>query len=149
MIANQADRRIAANLPGTGTLSASGQVSGTPTGSGGVYTFTAKVTDPVDSMAGVQQFRMLISAPTAASVSVAGRVLTPDGRGLTNALVTLTDQNGNTRTVISSGFGYYRFENVQVGQLYIFTVQSKRYTLEPQTNFIISEMNDLNFTAAP
>ena len=38
-------------------------------------------------------------APTAANISISGRVLTSDGRGLTNAGVLLTDATGNTRTV--------------------------------------------------
>ena len=40
-------------------------------------------------------------APSAAEVSVSGRVTTSDGRGLRNAVVSLTDQQGVTRTVRS------------------------------------------------
>lgn len=38
-------------------------------------------------------------APTAAQVSVSGRVITPPELGLTNATVTLTDSNGESQTV--------------------------------------------------
>lgn len=52
-----------------------------------------------------------IAAPTAASVTVSGRVISPRGSGLTKARVTLTDARGETRTVITGTFGAYRFTN--------------------------------------
>jgi len=86
-------------------------------------------------------------APTAAGVTVAGRVLTPTGRGLTSATVLLTDAFGNTRTTRTSTFGYYRFEEVEAGQTYIFSVRSKRYQFAPQVIAVNEDMEDLNFTA--
>lgn len=89
------------------------------------------------------------AAPTAASVAVSGRVLTPDGRGLTNALVNLTDSNGNSRTAMTGSFGYYLFEDVEAGQMYIITVSSKRYRFASQFVNVVEDMSDLNFIAAP
>jgi len=66
-------------------------------------------------------------APTAAAVTVSGRVVTPDGRGLRNAVVTLTDPTGMTRTVTTSSFGLYSFDDVQVGRTYVMKVNSKLY----------------------
>lgn len=83
-------------------------------------------------------------APSAASVNVGGRVLTPDGNGLTNARILLTDMRGETRTAISSAFGYYRFNEVEVGQIYIFTVVSKRYEFAAQ---VLEATENLDFTA--
>src|SRR5690606_8096123 len=56
--------------------------------------------------------------PTAASVGVAGRVLTANGHGIVNASVTLTDTLGGTRQVRTASFGYFRFLNVAVGREY-------------------------------
>lgn len=86
-------------------------------------------------------------APTAAGVSITGRVLTPDGRGLRNASVTLTDQQGQSRTTMSSTFGYYRFDDAPAGSTYIVRVDSKRYAFAPQAIFIMQEIENLDFPA--
>ncbi len=100
-------------------------------------------------MAGVQQYTMMITAPTAATVSVSGRVLTPLGRGLTNATVIMTDASGNTRTARTSTFGYYRFDEVEAGQTYIFSVRSKRYRFAPRVVTITEDLTELDFAPEP
>ena len=85
-----------------------------------------------------------VQATTAASVSVSGRVLVGK-RGLLNATVTLTDQNGNSRTARTSSFGYYRFDEVEVGQTYIVSVQSKRFQFATQVVSVSEELSELNF----
>ena len=87
-------------------------------------------------------------APTAASVSVAGKVITDDGRGLRNARVTLTDARGETRIVTTTSFGSYRFDDVAAGQTYIISVVSKRFQFAPQVVFVGEEITGLDFTAA-
>ena len=84
--------------------------------------------------------------PSAASVSVSGRVMVGKA-GLTNAVVTLTDSNGGTRTARTSLFGYYGFDDVEVGQSYTMTVMSKRYYFTPQVVTINEEVENLNFIA--
>ncbi len=88
-----------------------------------------------------------VQAPTAASVSVGGRVLTDRGRGLTNDFVVLTDKNGNTRTARTTAFGYYRFADVAAGETYILSVRSKRYSFAPQVVSVTEDLTELNFTA--
>jgi hypothetical protein len=85
--------------------------------------------------------------PTAASVSVSGRVLSPTRRGVSGAAVYLLDQEGNTRRATTNQLGYYRFESVQVGETYIFNIFSKRYSFTPQVVGINEEIIDLNFTS--
>ncbi len=80
-------------------------------------------------------------------MSVAGRVSVGNGAGLTNAFVNLTDQNGITRTVRTSSFGYFRFDDVEVGQTYTVTIRSRRYFFSPQVVTVNDEIEDLNFTA--
>ena len=84
---------------------------------------------------------------TAASVSISGRVLTANRRGLSNALVYLTDSEGNTRTARTSSFGYYRFDDIAAGQSVTVTVVSKRYQFAPQVVNVNEEMSGLNFLA--
>lgn len=85
--------------------------------------------------------------PTAAQVSVSGRVSTPEGRGLRNATVTMTNQTGETRTARTNSFGNFRFEDVAVGESYVFAVKSKQYQFAPQVLNILEETGDLNFIA--
>lgn len=88
-------------------------------------------------------------APTAACVSISGRISTPEGSGLRNAQVILTDAHANARTAISSAFGYFRFAEVEAGQVYILTIVSKRYQFAPQALAVSEEIADLNLVAEP
>lgn len=81
-----------------------------------------------------------------AGFSVGGRVTTPTGAGLRNAIVTLTDQAGVTRSVVTSSFGFYTFENVPGGQTYTVRVTSKRYRFSPQSAAVNGNLTDVNFS---
>ena len=85
-----------------------------------------------------------ISTPTAANVSVSGRVLV-GSRGLMNARVTLTDQNGAERSARTTVFGNYRFDEVEAGQTYIVAVHSKRYQFVPQVITVSENLSELYF----
>ena len=90
-----------------------------------------------------------ILAPTAASVSISGQVLTNingNGHGLVNAIVYLTKANGETLTQRTSSFGYYRFDDIEVGQTVSIWVVSKRYQFSPQIVNVTEDLNDLNFS---
>ena len=88
-------------------------------------------------------------APTAAGVAVSGRILTANGLGIRNVQVTLTAANGETRTVISTKFGRFRFNDVAAGDVYIFSVYARRYTFSQPTQVrsIIADTDDIVFTA--
>ncbi len=88
-------------------------------------------------------------SPTAASVTVGGRVTTAAGRGIRNVRVNLTDVNGETQTTLTGKFGFYRFTDVPAGETYIFSVSARRYAFSQnaQVRSIIEETNDVNFTA--
>lgn len=94
-----------------------------------------------------------ILAPLAAMVNIGGRVTKADGvQGLPRVDVTLTG-GGLTRPVVlrTNPFGYYNFQNLEVGQTYILTVSSKQYTFSVPTRVVTAEDNvtDLNFFANP
>ena len=88
-------------------------------------------------------------SPTAAQVSLGGRVLTAEGTGIRNVRVTLTASNGATRTALTASFGYYRFEDVPVGETYVVSVAAKRFTFSQPVVVctIFEEIGDLNFIA--
>ena len=91
-------------------------------------------------------------APTAAGVSISGRILTSDEAGIRNVRLVLTDlSNGNVRIALSSSFGYYMFEDVPVGRAYTITISSKRYLFDPDSRFInlVDELTDVDFIAQP
>jgi hypothetical protein len=75
-------------------------------------------------------FRVRLVAPTAASVSIGGRVTNDSGRGISRSIVTLTDANGNERTATTNPFGYYRFTDVESGQNYTMVANRKGYQFE-------------------
>lgn len=83
------------------------------------------------------------------SVTVGGRVRIGNGRGIGNARVTMTNIDGNTRTVLTNPFGYYRFANVPAVENYVFTVSAKRYTFSQpvQVRNITGETDNVDFVA--
>ena len=87
--------------------------------------------------------------PTAAGVTVSGRLLTAEGRGIINARVSLTNPDGSVRYAISRRGGYYQFDDVEVGATYIFTAQSRRYQFDNPTRVIslTDAIADLDFIA--
>ena len=84
-------------------------------------------------------------APTAAPVSISGRVITPNGDGLTNAVVYLLMQDGTILVARSSSFGYYRFDGIEAGQSVIVSVQSKRYNYSPRLVLVVDEITGVDF----
>ncbi len=89
------------------------------------------------------------AAPTAASVSIGGRVLTAKGNGIAKVRVTLTDTNGETRTTLTNPFGYYSFTEVSAGETYVFSVKAKQFVFSSPTQIhsISGDTNDINFVA--
>jgi hypothetical protein len=90
----------------------------------------------------------IITSVSAASVTVAGRVLNSNGRGVALAVVRMTSQNGTLRTTLTNPFGYYRFNDVEIGS-YIFSVRKKGLSFEDRAVNIVEDTSDLNFVASP
>jgi Carboxypeptidase regulatory-like domain len=88
-------------------------------------------------------------APTAASVSIGGRVTTFGGQGIQNVRVVLTSPNGATQSSLTGSFGNYRFNDIRVGETYVLTVFSKRFVFDNPTQIVSvnEELNNLDFTA--
>lgn len=88
------------------------------------------------------------ATPLQTQASVSGRVFDPQGRGLRNAVVTLTDAQGVTRTAVTSAFGLYTFENVPTGQTYTVRVTSKRYRFQTLSLIVEGNVANADFTGA-
>ena len=88
--------------------------------------------------------------PTAAQASISGRVLTADGRPIRNAEVVVTGNSLTEPLRINTGsFGYYTFDGLRVGETYVVTVNSQRFTF-PVPSLVISltdNIADANFVA--
>ncbi|HMQ04096.1 MAG TPA: carboxypeptidase-like regulatory domain-containing protein [Pyrinomonadaceae bacterium] len=91
-------------------------------------------TPPNDSLPQLQNIGILdptiarIKGPTRANATIEGQVRTDDGYAIRNALVTVTNAaTGTFQFVRSDGNGQFRINEVEVGNLYIVSVQHKRY----------------------
>ena len=128
------------------------------TSNAGSYSVTGTISQPVagaDSIGSAFRVRggfwQYQFSPTAAMVTVSGRVATAANQGISNARVTIESSDATTRTALTGPFGYFRFDDVEVGRLYIVSVQSKRFQFaNPTQSFsVVEEVTDLNFTALP
>ncbi len=72
------------------------------------------------------------SAPTAAQVTVLGRVSDWTGRALPRTTVFIANAYGESWTALTNGFGYFRFDNIEAGESYVIGARSKQYRFEPQ-----------------
>jgi hypothetical protein len=85
----------------------------------------------------------------AANVEVGGRVLTKSGFGIPRAVVTMTDQSGVVRTARTNMFGYYHFDEVEVGQIYILSAFAKEYNFNSQQLTVFETLTNVNIIGEP
>lgn len=87
---------------------------------------------------------------TAANASVRGRTLDASGNPLRGTLVTIQNSStGETRSAYTNSFGFYEFNELAVGDLYVVTVSNKRYAFQQnaRTLFLNEAVEDFDFTA--
>ena len=111
---------------------------------------TSTATDPNGNTSEFSACRVVLG-PTAATVSVGGRITTSSGFGISEARVSITDAKGETRTVLTNQSGYYRFDEAEAGQSYIVSVSRKRYQFMPSTQVVSvnEDLSSVDFTALP
>lgn len=128
--------------------------------SGGVFNMLGAVGQPIATTNGSMggQFNLItgfITPPpfstTAAQVFVGGRVLSFNGFGIPRAVVSVLDDNGVVRSVQTNSFGFYRISGLNAGQTYVFTVTSKEFQFDQDTQvfFVSKNLTDINFTTVP
>ena len=61
----------------------------------------------------------------------------------------MIDGDGNLRQARTSPFGYYRFDEVEVGATYTINVVHKQYQFTPQVISVNEDIQELNFIASP
>jgi hypothetical protein len=86
-----------------------------------------------------------IQAQSAAVVQIGGKILKPNGRGLNNAIVTLTDEQGISRSAETDSNGRYSFDEVVTGKAYIVEVESRQYEYDSQELVFAGPRDDVDF----
>ena len=151
-----AEAQVASNPPFTIEQSVISSGAGTSSGgAGNIYKIEGVIGEPVAgtassnspySVKGGFSFVQPL-APTAAGVSVSGRVTTAAGKGIRNVVVTMTDSSGIMRSTLSGISGVFRFEDVAAGETYIFGASGKRFTFNQpsQIHSITEEVTNIVF----
>lgn len=123
-------------------------------GTGGIATVDLIGADMAHSMDFDHQGRIVVAGESGLFFTVArflsarstfqmsGRVIDPAQRGVRNATVVLTDSQGQSRTVTTSTFGYFSFENVAGGN-YTLSVNSRRYRFMSQQLSVADDLTGL------
>ena len=90
-----------------------------------------------------------LSASAPNQTELTGRVVNTMGEGIPNSRVILTDTTGVTRFAVSNGFGYYRFGDLQLGQTYTVSVESRGWTFAPMMTSVANADLSLDMIAEP
>jgi Calx-beta domain/Carboxypeptidase regulatory-like domain len=87
-------------------------------------------------------------APSAAGANVRGRLISPYGRSLANASVSiLNTSSGETLSTRSNQIGYFNFADLPVGNVYVIVVNSKRFIFNSYSFTLNEDLTDLVLTA--
>ena len=87
--------------------------------------------------------------PTAATVSVSGRVLDAAGTPLRNVLIMMADSTGTVYTARSNALGYFAFDDVRSGDTYVVNITARTHQFVPQVLSIKDALSGLEFRALP
>lgn len=96
------------------------------------------------TVSGITQFSQWgvgVLAPTSAPVTISGRVVTADGRGISGAVLILAGLDSDPRTVRTNPFGYFRFIAAG-GSGYVVSVASKSHTFV-QPSIVVNPTEDI------
>jgi subtilisin family serine protease len=85
------------------------------------------------------------TGPILPSATISGRVLTPDGKGVNKAVVSITDEMGFSRQAITTSTGFYRFENVSTGRSYTLTAEHRRFDFEQRNLILVGNADNVDF----
>lgn len=88
-------------------------------------------------------------APTAATVTIGGRITNSRGRGILRVRVLMVDSNGTARAATTNSFGYYRFNDVAVGQTITVSIVRQKHVFDNNTQIlnVVDDNNEVNFVA--
>ncbi len=93
---------------------------------------------------------LMMGTLTAGEVSLSGRVKSAEGRGITNARVTVTGPTlAEPRSVITDRRGEYSVEGLPAGSTYVVSVAARRFTFNDATRVVTinDNLTGVDFTA--
>ncbi len=102
----------------------------------GTYTIEVSSSGPAQ----VGSYTLNVTGPASAPVTVSGKVVTSDGRGLRNATVSMTNSAGTLLTTTTSSFGFFSFDNVATGDTYTFRVNSRLFRFATKTLTVVDNV---------
>jgi CSLREA domain-containing protein len=84
---------------------------------------------------------------TAAGATIGGRVQTQSGRGIAGVAIVMIATDGQIFTATSNVFGYFRFEDIPVGETYIINARHREYQFTPQAVSVFEDIEGLTLTS--
>ncbi len=116
--------------------------------------FTGPVATPPGDIPGISHISICFEptgAPTSAPATIAGRVITTNGRGVIGTTMILTNaMTGEIYSTTTNQLGYYLFEGIPSAEFYILSASQRGVTFfENQKTFTLEEdLVGLDFVAA-
>lgn len=93
-------------------------------------------------------FKNVPYIPTAADVTLYGKVLTFYGRPVNKATVQITDaSNGEIKQSLSNAFGYYNFTDLESGRVYLLDTKAKGLQFMSQVIILQDNLADFDILA--
>jgi hypothetical protein len=91
----------------------------------------------------------ILNPPSAANVSVSGRVISAEGRGIANVRVSLIEADGTVHTAVTGRRGAYAFEDLEDGQTVVISLAARRFTFSESVRVLslVDNVSDLDFQA--
>ncbi len=79
----------------------------------------------------------LQGTPVSQNAGIGGRITTASGRGIANVSVQISGGNlTEPKYARTNSLGYYRFQTLAIGQTYVISISSKRYSFTKPTRVI-------------
>ena len=92
------------------------------------------------------------AAPTAAPIVIGGRIIDPEGRGISGSSITVTALGtGVSVSVVSNSFGHYLVPDIPAGRSYLVSVKAKGIDFPVSSRVISADDNvlDIDFVGMP
>lgn len=110
----------------------------------------ANTAQTTNSISEFSDWTLFGQAPSSAGALVAGQVFAPDGvTAVSRATITLMASSGQVYTARTNSFGYFRIDDVRVGESYVLNVNSKAFTFAARLIDVSEDVSGLVITAEP
>jgi hypothetical protein len=118
-----------------------------PVGGSFVFRFLDVDATGADDGLAIDDFTLAatFASPTSSFAAISGTVNAPQQFGTSKVLVTLTDMQGNARSVVAGKTGGFRFRDVTVGETYILSVSARGHNFEPKVITVVEDMTGVTF----